>query len=45
MNDGKLEVLFLGDSLWSTDGKVHVTILEHLDGITIEIDVGTDLGF
>ena len=59
-NYGKLEQLFLGDSLESTDvkvlgsdeginlilsdGKVIGTILVDVDGITLGIDVGTDMG-
>ena len=59
-NDGKLERLFIADSLSSTDGKVLgydegiimrstdgkllVTILENVDGITFDIDFGKELG-
>ena len=44
-NDDKLEGLFLGDSLVSTDGKVIDTILGNVYGIILVIDIGTDLGY
>ena len=42
--DGKFEALFLGGWLRSTDGKVLVTISENIYGITLRINVGTDMG-
>ena len=43
-NDVKLEVLLLGDSLVSNDGKVLGIILGNVYGSKLGIDVGTELG-
>ena len=43
-NYGKLEGILILDSLGSDDGKVLGTILGYLYVITLELDVGTDLG-
>ena len=44
-NDGKLEHLFLGDSLGSTDVKVLGFLLGDVDGITLGLDFGTERVF
>ena len=44
-NDGKLEVLFIGESLVSTGGKVLGTIIGNVDEITLDIYVGTEIGY
>ena len=43
-NDGKIVLLFSVDSLGYTYGKAIGTILGNVDGITLGIDVETDLG-
>ena len=42
--EGKVTGLDGCIKLGSTDGKVLVTILEYIYGITLGLDVGTDLG-
>ena len=42
---GKVIVFDEGTTLISTDGKVLDTILGIVDGITLGLDVGTELGY
>ena len=43
--DGEVLVCDEEIKVGSTDGKFLGTILENVDGITLDIDVGTELGY